>query len=380
MEQFSNPSTACSTPTNDSVEKVIKNDSVRYRRKGYGLISAILIAFSFLYLFPKLFEAILPHLNARFSKEELHLTLGIGFHSGIYLLANIIMYAIYVAKNEFFERYRVLTNPWPWESNPEQWKVMLKKSINATLFAHFVIMPVLLGADCLLGVQFRFDLESFPDYFEIISQIVFFMICEDFLFYWCHRMLHHPKIYPYIHKRHHEYNITVSISSEYAHPLEFIFGNAIPYAAGSKILGSQVHIVTYIMWGIVRVMETVDGHSGYEFSWSPYRLLPLSGSSSYHNFHHLQNVGNYCSFFTLWDTLCGTNKSYFKHLAKKQKQEIASRIKGDYDKMIEKQRNDANAIKAREIENENEMKDNLVPTKKVTFDEKCFDGNKEKLE
>ena len=39
----------------------------------------------------------------------------------------------------------------------------------------------------------------------------------------------------------------------------------------------------------MRVMETVDGHCGYEFSWSPYRLLPFSGSSEYHNFHKIQH-------------------------------------------------------------------------------------------
>jgi len=46
---------------------------------------------------------------------------------------------------------------------------------------------------------------------------------------------------------------------------------------GMKILGSKVHIATSVMWSIVRGMETVDAHSGYEFSWSPFRLLPLSG-------------------------------------------------------------------------------------------------------
>jgi methylsterol monooxygenase/4-alpha-methyl-delta7-sterol-4alpha-methyl oxidase len=62
----------------------------------------------------------------------------------------------------------------------------------------------------------------------------------------------------------------------------------------------------------MRTLETVDGHCGYEFSWSPYRLLPLSGSSDYHNFHHSMNVGNYGSFFSFWDSMCGTNSTYFR--------------------------------------------------------------------
>lgn len=80
------------------------------------------------------------------------------------------------------------------------------------------------------------------------------------------------------------------------------------------------------MWITVRVLETTDSHSGYEFSWSPYRLLPLSGklfryrgsiyilgSASYHHFHHFYNKGNFGVLFTIWDVLCGTNSDYFKY-------------------------------------------------------------------
>jgi len=93
-------------------------------------------------------------------------------------------------------------------------------------------------------------------------------------------------------------------------------------------------------------METADGHCGYEFSWSPYRLLPLSGmnffldfksfikgSSIYHNFHHSHNVGNYGSFFTLWDTLCGTNRHFFKYLANKEKKQLAALIQPEFNKI-----------------------------------------------
>jgi sterol desaturase/sphingolipid hydroxylase (fatty acid hydroxylase superfamily) len=56
-------------------------------------------------------------------------------------------------------------------------------------------------------------------------------------------------------------------------------------------------------------METVDGHCGYEFSWSPYRMLPFSSSAEYHNFHLSHNVGNYSGVSMYWDAICGTNES-----------------------------------------------------------------------
>jgi len=46
----------------------------------------------------------------------------------------------------------------------------------------------------------------------------------------------------------------------------------------------------------------------------------LSGSSTYHNYHHSNNDGNYGSFFMFWDMVMGTNRSFFKHLAEKEKE------------------------------------------------------------
>mmetsp|Transcript_36660 Transcript_36660/g.32854 ORF Transcript_36660/g.32854 Transcript_36660/m.32854 type:complete len:218 (-) Transcript_36660:39-692(-) len=189
--------------------------------------------------------------------------------------------------------------------------------------AHFVIIPVLALSEHYILTkeqpEQRTDFESFPGYLEIIGQIVFCMLMEDFTFYWIHRFLHYPPMYKRIHKIHHEYYDTVSISSEHAHPLEFVFGNLLPSVMGFKLLGGKMHICTMFMFSTIRSLETIDGHCGYEFSWSPFRLLPLSGSSRYHNFHHHANIGNYSSFFTYWDTICGTNKVYFKHISKEDR-------------------------------------------------------------
>lgn len=58
-----------------------------------------------------------------------------------------------------------------------------------------------------------------------------------------------------------------------------------------------MHIATLQLWLMLRIGETIDGHCGYEFSWSPFRLLPFSNSAESHNYHHSHNVGNYGSFF-----------------------------------------------------------------------------------
>lgn len=107
-------------------------------------------------------------------------------------------------------------------------------------------------------------------------------------------------------------------------------------------------MVTFWMWTLLRIAETIDGHCGYEFSWAPFRLIPLSGnhslslysntlymvwfclcnvsfdcflfslslflgSATHHDYHHSHNIGNYGSFFIIWDTIMGTNISYRKY-------------------------------------------------------------------
>lgn len=68
-----------------------------------------------------------------------------------------------------------------------------------------------------------------------------------------------------------------------------------------------MHLGTMCFWTIIRQIDSLDAHTGYDFPWCPLRLLPFSTSAEYHHYHHSKNIGNYCSFFTIWDTLCGTN-------------------------------------------------------------------------
>lgn len=334
MPTSTHSSTTCSSPTNDTVEKVFKNDTVRYVRKGYGIIMAGIMTFAFFFILPSLIRnSLWDYVLSIGNKKWMYAIVVYGVHEATFISSNLMMWMIYTQKIPFFEKYRI--NPdrkWPWEENPAQWKFVLRKSLKSLMISHLVIIPLAIFLDVQTGVVMRTGLEDFPSCWEIILQITVFMFVEDFCFYWLHRTLHQKPLYTWIHKIHHEYNNPIGISAEYAHPIEFVLANLIPTSMGSKILGSKVHLATYALWGALRIFETIDGHCGYEFSWSPYRLLPLSGSANYHNYHHTHNVGNYGSFFMIWDLLMGTNKSYFSYLSKKEKSLALSQMRGEYEK------------------------------------------------
>ena len=171
----------------------------------------------------------------------------------------------------------------------------------------------------LQKIDLRADLLSYPSTVEILLQFMFFILFEDATFYWFHRLFHIPFLYKHFHKQHHEYNISLGIGAEYTHPFEYIFITLIPVGGGSSLLGNKCHVITSLLWGIYKYVEAVDVHCGYDFPWSPYRILPLTTSADYHGFHHSHNIGNFGICFSFWDTVCGTNKHYWRYLSKKLK-------------------------------------------------------------
>mmetsp|Transcript_37364 Transcript_37364/g.38777 ORF Transcript_37364/g.38777 Transcript_37364/m.38777 type:complete len:98 (-) Transcript_37364:84-377(-) len=96
-----------------------------------------------------------------------------------------------------------------------------------------------------------------------------------------------------------------------------------------------------MVWLTIRLGETADGHSGYEFPWTPYRLLFFSTGQEFHNYHHLMFDGNYGSFFTIWDRLFGTtNKGFLTYINKEYE-------KGSEEKKL-KTKEDSKEIKEKE--------------------------------
>jgi len=226
------------------------------------------------------------------------------------ILSNLVIWAIYYIELPFFERYKISREPWPWNKDKDEWRKLIKKTLLLVGANIFIVLPITLTVFLAINkwvIDHQFSVEDLPDTKTLIFTMIFCMISEDFTFYFSHNILHWRRIYPYIHKVHHTHISTIGIAAEYAHPIEFIFGNLLPATSGALILGKHMHFYTFLLWGMLRLGETLDGHSGYEFSWSPYRLLPFSTSASYHEFHHSYNVGNYSSFFSLWDTVFGTN-------------------------------------------------------------------------
>ena len=173
---------------------------------------------------------------------------------------------------------------------------------------HLVAVPAgIYVLSIVLGPRLSFAPAEFS-WFACCLYLVLYHVLFDTWFYWTHRALHHPSIYKYIHKQHHQFYIPVAIAAGYAHPLEDLFVNA-----GSTVIGPLLfpsHVWTWAIYYAVRMHETVDAHSGFDFPWSPWHYTGwFHGGASRHDWHHSHQTGNYGGFF-FWDWLCGTDVGF----------------------------------------------------------------------
>lgn len=147
---------------------------------------------------------------------------------------------------------------------------------------------------------------------EILYQSLIFLVVEDCFQYWAHRLLHWTPLYKAIHKQHHEFTAPFGIVAEYAHAAEtniLGIGTLLGPLAYVAITGN-LHVISVLTWITIRLLQTVDGHSGYDFPWSLHNFIPFWAGADYHDFHHRAFVGNYASSFRFWDWICGTDLKY----------------------------------------------------------------------
>ncbi|CAG5124178.1 unnamed protein product [Candidula unifasciata] len=182
----------------------------------------------------------------------------------------------------------------------------LKRAIKTALFNQTVVG---LPFTVLLYLLMRWrgcsgspvDLPTF--HWAVVEMIVFTLI-EEICFYYSHRLFHHPKIYKYVHKMHHEWTAPIGIVSIYAHPVEHMISNMLPPALGPLLLGS--HLATAWMFWALALLSTTIAHCGYH--------LPLLPSPEAHDYHHLKFNQNYGVLGVL-DRLHGTDAQFRQSLS-----------------------------------------------------------------
>jgi len=169
-------------------------------------------------------------------------------------------------------------------------EVLVQGQLLFPLLCYFAVYPVWVRAGGRMA--------GWDSPLQLAWHVLVFILVEDTIFYWVHRLLHTRVLFRHVHARHHRFRHVRGFVAEYAHPLENAT-NFVAFFLGPILLGSPFAIV--VVWIVVRMFETVEAHSGYAFT----------GASSRHAFHHLHaQRGCYGSFFSPWDKLLGTDRAW----------------------------------------------------------------------
>ncbi|KAI7994561.1 Methylsterol monooxygenase 1-1 [Camellia lanceoleosa] len=159
----------------------------------------------------------------------------------------------------------------------------------------------------MIGIRTSLPLPSLR---EIVAQLVIYFVIEDYTNYWMHRFLHCKWGYEKIHRVHHEYTAPIGFAAPYAHWAEVLI-LGIPSFLGPAIVPG--HMITFWLWIVLRQIEAIETHSGYDLPWNPIKYIPFYGGAEYHDYHHYvggQSQSNFASVFTYCDYIYETDKGY----------------------------------------------------------------------
>lgn len=134
---------------------------------------------------------------------------------------------------------------------------------------------------------------------EVLAALLFY----DFMYFFMHRAMHHPRLMRYVHGVHHKVRYPTSPESIYVHPFENIAGLTLLMVA-VMVMG-PVSIASFLITFFIHSTANILVHSNLEFPHPAFKLFNFWAKK--HDLHHGRYRNrNYASIFPFWDMMFGT--------------------------------------------------------------------------
>ncbi|MFM2152445.1 MAG: hypothetical protein RL199_880 [Pseudomonadota bacterium] len=142
--------------------------------------------------------------------------------------------------------------------------------------------------------------------FAVLAWVAAGVLFNDAWFYGWHRLLHHPRLFRYVHVVHHR-SIDVNPFTSYSfHGVEAILLGIWVVPAGLLL---PIPMAAIGVLQVIGLGNNLMAHLGYEFLPRWLLRVPLlrwTNTATFHSLHHTRSRGNFGLHTRLWDRLFGT--------------------------------------------------------------------------
>lgn len=153
-------------------------------------------------------------------------------------------------------------------------------------------------------------------WFYLAVSLPLVIVLHDAYFYWTHRIMHHPKLFRFFHRVHHQSSSPTPFTIYSFHPAEAQF-ESIFFPILATFL--PIHTSVMIAFLVVTVAMNLVGHLGHELYgprfWKSW-VSKVMTSTTHHHLHHGSPRWNYGFYFRFWDRMMGTEDPRYEKLAR----------------------------------------------------------------
>ena len=213
--------------------------------------------------------------------------------------------------------FTVLT--WFWACNPGQ--AWWHKRDLATDLCYWLFVPVIarylrigmliVGAAVLFRITTADGLIAFYDNghgplaaLPLAAQMVTFLIGQDFIMYWTHRLFHGRTMWKY-HAVHHSSEELEWISAARFHPVNLFLGSVTADVA-MLLVGISPNV--FVVLGPLIIAHSAFVHANLDWRLGPFKYV--FAGPVFHRWHHTAadrgGEKNFAGTFAIWDVLFGT--------------------------------------------------------------------------
>lgn len=140
----------------------------------------------------------------------------------------------------------------------------------------------------------------------LVASFFVMVVSQDAWFYWTHRLMHHRRVFRWVHRTHHQ-----SLAPTPWTAYSFAPAEALVQAIFLPlfVLAVPVHPTVAFLWMAHMVVRNVAGHAGVELvprAWLAGWWGNWLTTTLHHEMHHAYVHSNYGLYFVWWDRWCGT--------------------------------------------------------------------------